>query len=146
MTAPKTRSSDRLQNPRDELKRAVQRAERALAAASGEGFREVFPRVRRAVVDSEPLVRVLGRLVRQGRRRVRSTDLLPPDQLQDAVQPVRVAVGRLANTTPAKFSADFGEYTRRVDALIVVGKAVLDRGVEPVEPEELDEWKPFREP
>ena len=58
------------------------------------------------------------------------------------------SVGRLANTTPAKpakFRADFGEYTRRVEALVAVGKAVLDRGLELVKLEELDEWHPFRE-
>ena len=146
MTAPKNRSSERLQNPRYELERAVKRAKSALAASSGEGFREVLPRVRRAVVDSELLVMVLGSLVRQGLRRVRSKDLLPPEQVQDAIQHLRAAVGRLANTTPAKLSADYAEYTQRVQAVIDVGCAVLDRGLEPVEREELDEWKPFREP
>ena len=57
--------------------------------------------MRRAVVDSEPLVMVLGSLVRQGLRR------LPPDQVHDAIQPLRAAVGGLANTTPSKLFADY---------------------------------------
>ena len=72
------RAADRLPNTRDELERAIQRAERGLAAASAEGFREVLLRVRQAVRQSdllrvrqavrqsERLVVVLDRLVLQG--------------------------------------------------------------------------------
>ena len=60
---------DRIQNPRDELKRGIQRAEKGLSGAPGEGFREVLQRVRHAVLDSERLVAVLDRLVDQGLRR-----------------------------------------------------------------------------
>ena len=64
-----------------------------------------------------------------------------------ALQAVRAAVGSLAITTPLKFSADYKRYTERVEALIEIGRAVLDRGVESsVNVAELDEWKPFREP
>jgi hypothetical protein len=45
-------SLDRIQNPRDELQRAIQRAEKGLSGAAGEGFREVLTRVRQAVLDS----------------------------------------------------------------------------------------------
>ena len=56
-------------------------------------------------------------------------------------------MGRLAKTTPAKFSEDYEQYNQRVRALIQVGRSVLDRGLDPPEGiEELDEWKPFREP
>ena len=62
------------------------------------------------------------------------------------VQTVRAAVGALAATTPAKFSADYKRYTACVAALIDVGRDVLERGIEsPVKVAELDEWKPFRE-
>ena len=136
----------RLQNPRDELERAIQRAERGLAGTSAEGFREVCSRIRQAVLDSERLVMVLGRLVRQGLRRRGSTDLLSPSELRDPIQAIRAAVGRLANTTPSKLSSDYDEYNQRVRALIAVGRSVLERGLAPVMLEELDEWGPFREP
>ena len=89
---------------------------------------------------------VLGRLARQGLRRRGSTDLLPPSEVQDRIQAVRAAVGRLANTTLSKLSNDYDEYNQRVRALIAAGRSVLDRGLEPVTLEELDEWGPFREP
>ena len=137
----------RLGNVRDELTRGIQRTERALAAASVEGFREVVPRVRQAVLECERLVMLLDRLVLQGFRRRRRTDPLAPSDVEPAIQAVRVAVGSLAVTTPAKFSVDYKGYTQRVEALIEVGRAVLDRGVESsVKLAELDEWEPFREP
>ena len=139
--------ADRLPNPRDELQRAIQRAERGLAAASAEGFREVLLRVRQAVLQCERLVVVLDRLVVQGVRRRPSTEPLAPSDVEPAIHAVRAAVGSLAATTPLKFSADYKRYTDRVDALIDVARAVLDRGVESsVNVAELDEWKPFREP
>ena len=67
--ARKRPSVDRIQNPCDELKRGIQRAENGLSGAAGEGFREVLQRVRQAVLDSERLVAVLDRLVDQGLRR-----------------------------------------------------------------------------
>ena len=143
----KTRPVDRLPNPRDELGRAIQRAERGLAAASAEGFQELLRRVRQAVLQSERLVVVLDRLVLQGFRRRESTDSLAPSDVEPALQAVRAAVGSVATTTPLKFSADYKRYTERVEALIEVGRKVLDRGVESsVNVAELDEWKPFREP
>ena len=146
MTA-KPRSPDRLPNVRDELKRAIQRAERGLAAASTEGFRDVLQRVREAVLHSERLVVVLDHLVLQGFRPRRAGNPLAPSEVEAVIQPVRAAVGALAVTTPLKFSEDYRGYTERVDALIKVGRAVLDRGVEsPAGVAELDEWKPFREP
>ena len=145
--ARKRSSADRLQNPRDELQRAIQRAERGLAGASGEGFREVSKRVRQAVVDSERLVMVLDRLARQGLRPRGSSDHLAPSDVQEPIQAVREAVGRLANTTPSKFSSDYDQYNQRVRKLMVVGRSVLERGLEASEKlEELDEWTPFREP
>ena len=144
--APRNPAAGRLQNPRDELERAIQRAERGLAGTSAEGFREVSRRMRQAVLDSERLVTVLGRLAHQGLRRRGSTELLSPAEVQDPIQAVRAAVGRLANTTPSKLSSDHDEYNRRVQALIKVGRAVLERGLEPVTVGELDEWGPFREP
>lgn len=140
--------ADRLPNVRDDLTRAIQRAERGLAAASVEGFRDVLPRVRQAVLNCERLVIVLDRLVVQGlRRRRRVSDPLAVSDVEPAIQAVRVAVGSRAVTTPAKFSADYKRYTERVEALIKVGGAVLERGLEPpAKVAELDEWKPFREP
>ena len=146
LMARKRPSAGRLQNPRDELQRAIQRTARGLAGASGEGFREVLMRVRQAVVDSERLVVVLDRLARQGLRPRGSSPPLPPSDVQEPIRAVRATVGRLANTTPSKFSSDFDQYTQSVGALIAVGQCVLDRGVEPsVKLEELDEWTPFRE-
>ncbi len=143
----KKRPADRLPNPRDELQRAIQRAERGLAAATAEGFREVLLRVRHAVLLSERLVVVLDRLVLHGFRRRQSTEPLAPSDVEPAIQAVRVAVGSLAATTPLKFSADYKRYTERVEALIEVARVVVDRGVESsVNVAELDEWKLFREP
>ena len=60
---------------------------------------------------------------------------------------MRAAVGALASTTPGKFSGDYDQYNHRARALIAIGQAVLDRGVDsPVKRQELDEWEPFREP
>ena len=74
-------------------------------------------------------------------------ELLSASEVQAPIQVLRVAVGVLAATTPLKFSADYKQYTERVQALIDVARSVLDRGLEPVAPlSELDEWKPFREP
>ena len=64
-------------------------------AASAEGFRDVSKRVRQAVVDSERLLMVLDRLVRQGLRRRGSSGYLSPSEVQDPIQAVREAVGRL---------------------------------------------------
>ena len=91
--ARKPASGGRLQNPRDEVNRAIQRAERGLAAASGEGFREVLKRVRQAVVDSERLVVVLDRVARQGLRPRGSSAQLPPSDVQESIQPDRGPVG-----------------------------------------------------
>ena len=142
----KNPAAGRLQNPRDELERAIKRAERGLAGASAEGFREVSERIRRAVVDSQRLVMVLDSLARQCLRRRGSTDLLSPSEVQEPIQAVRAAVGRLASTTPSKLSSDYDEYNRRAEALIAAGRSVLGRGLAPVALEELDEWGPFREP
>ena len=99
------------------------------------------------VLQSQRLVVVLDRLVLQGFRRRQSTDPLAPSDVEPAVRAVRVALGSLAVTTPLKFSADYKRYTELVEALIEVGRAVLDRGVESsLRVAELDEWKPFREP
>ena len=146
LMAPKNPSAGRLQNPRDELERAIKRAERGLAGASGEGFREVSERIRRAVLDSQRLVMVLDSLARQGLRRRGSTDPLSPSEVQEPIQAVRAAVGRIASATPSKLSGDYDEYNRRVEALIAVGRSVLERGLAPVALEELDEWGPFQEP
>ena len=73
-------------------------------------------------------------------------DELSPSEVQEPIQAVRAAVGRLASTTPSKLSADYDEYNRRVEALIAAGRSVLGRGLAPVALEELDEWGPFREP
>ena len=91
---------------------------------------------------------VLDRLVLQGFRcRSSTTDPLAPSDVEPAIQAVRAAVGSLAVTTPLNFSADYKGYTQRVDGLIEVGRAVLDRGVESsMKVAELDEWEPFREP
>ena len=138
---------DRLQNPRDELTRSLHRVETALSGASAEGFRELFPRVRRAVAASESLVQVLDQLTRQGLRRRGSSSFVSTSEVQDPLQEVREIVGRLANTTPAKFSEDYEQYNQRVRALIGVGRSVLDRGLDPPEGlKGLDEWKPFTEP
>ena len=48
-----------LVNPGYELENAIQRAERGLAAAAAEGFREVVPRLREAVLQCERLVVVV---------------------------------------------------------------------------------------
>ena len=101
---------------------------------------------RHAVVDSQRLVMVLDSLARQGLRRRGATDLLSPSEVQEPIQAVRAAVGRLASTTPSKLSSDYDEYNRRVEALIAAGRSVLGRGLAPVALEELDEWGPFREP
>ena len=61
---PKKLSAARLQNPRDELERAITRAERGLVGASREGFREVSERLRHAIADSQRLVMVLDSLAR----------------------------------------------------------------------------------
>ena len=145
--ARKQSSVDRPSNPRYELQRAIQRAQRGLAGASGEGFREVSKRVRQAVVDSEHLVMVLDRLARQGLRPRGSSDHLSPFEVQEPIQAVCEAVGQLAKTTPAKFSSDYDQYNQRVRALMAVGRSVLERGVGPsVKLEELAEWTPFSEP
>ena len=90
---------------------------------------------------------VLDRLVRQGLRRRGSSGYLSPSEVQEPIQAVREAVGRLANTTPAKFSSDYDQYNQRVGALMAIGRSVLDRGLEPsVKLEKLDKWTPFREP
>ena len=137
----------RLQNPSYEIKMGVQRAERGLAEASTAGFRELCPSVRNAVIESERLVVVLDRLVRQGLRRPGSGDPVAAADVKDAVKAVRQAVGRLAETTPAKFSDDYTQYNQRVRTLITVARSVLDRGLQaPPGPGELDEWQPFREP
>ena len=118
-----------------------------MSGASTEGFREIFPGVRHAVAASERLVLVLDRLTRQGLRRVGSSSFVSISEVQEPIQEVREIVGRLAKTTPAKFSDDYEQYNQRVRALIQVGRSVLDRGLDPPEGiEELDEWKPFREP
>ena len=141
------RTTHRLQNPRDELQRAVQRAERGIAASSAEGFREILERVRQAVLQSERLVVVLDRLVQQGFDRRQRAKPVAPSDVEPVVQAVRVAVGAFAMTTPTKFSTDYKRYTEAVEALIQVGRAVLERGVaSPVKVAELDEWKPFRGP
>ena len=145
--ARKRPSLDRIQNPRDELQRAIQRAEKGLSGAAGEGFREVLTRVRQAVLDSERLVAVLDRLVGQGLRRRSSDNFIQPSEVQDAIGAVRAAVGALASTTPAKFSGDYDQYNQRARALIAIAQAVLDPGLDsPVKRQELDEWEPFREP
>ena len=145
--ARKRSSSDRIPNPRDELQRGIQRAEKGLSGAAGEGFREVLQRVRQAVLDSERLVAVLDRLVEQGLRRRGSDNFVQPSEVQDAIGAVRAAVGVLASTTPAKFSRDYDQYNQSLRALIATGQAVLDRGLDsPVKRQELDEWEPFREP
>lgn len=132
---------------RGPYERAIQRAEKGLAAASAEGFREALLRVRQAVLQCERLVVVLDRPVLQGFRRRQSTEPLAPSDVEPAIQAVRAAVGSLAVTTPLKFSADYKRYTERVEALIEVGRKVLDRRVESsVKVAELDESKPFREP
>ena len=92
------------------------------------------------------MITVLGRLARQVLRRPGSTEPLSPEEVQDPIQAVRAAVGRLAHTTPSKLSSDHDGYSRRVQALIRVGRAVLERGLEPVTVAELDEWRPLREP
>ena len=144
--ARKRPSVDRIQNPRDELKRGIQRAEKGLSGAAGEGFREVLQRVRQAVLDSERLVAVLDRLV-DGLRRRGSDSFVQPSEVQDAIGAVRAAVGALASTTPAKFSGDYSQYNQCLRALIATGQAVLDRGLDsPVKRQEFDEWEPFREP
>ena len=141
--AARKRPADRLPNPRDEL----QRAERGLRAESAEGFRGVLLRVRQAVLQCERLVVVLDLLVLQGFRRRQPTDPLASSDVEPAIQAVRAAVGSLLVTTPLKFFADYKRYTERVEALIEVGRAVLDRGVESsARVAELDEWKLFREP
>ena len=145
--AQERKRPDRLQNPRDELTRALHHVETALSGASTEGFSEVFPNVRRAVAGSERLVLVLDQLTRQGFRRRQSSSFVSIAEVQEPIQEVREIVGRLAKTTPAKFSEDYEQYNQRVRALIQVGQSVLDRGLDPPERlEELDEWKPFREP
>ena len=136
----------RLSNPRDELQRAIQRAERGVAAASAEGFREVLQRVRQAVLDSERLVLVLDQLIRQGLRRRQSSDRVSSSEVEAAIDAVRRAVGSLSRTTPLQLSAVYGQYTERVDVLLAVARSILDRGLDPpVNVRELDEWKPFRE-
>ena len=146
MAAPQ-RPTGRLSKPRDDLQRAIQAAERGLASASAEGFREVLKHARDAVLGSQRLVLVLDHLVRQGLRRQQSPELLSASEVQVPIQALRVAVGVLAATTPLKFSADYKQYTERVQALIDIARSVLDRGLEPVAPlSELDEWKLFREP
>ena len=45
------------------------------------------------------------------------------------------------------FSVNCKDYTERIETLIEVGRAVLDRGVESWKKvAEMDEWEPFREP
>ena len=145
MAAPQ-RPAGRLTRPRDDLQSAIQRAERGLAAASTEGFRDVLRHVRDAVLGSQRLVFILERLLRQGLRRQQSPQLLPAADVQAAIQALRAAVGVLAVTTPVRFSTDYNRYAERLQELIAVGRAVLDRGLEPVAPPpELDEWMPFRE-
>jgi len=113
-----------------------------LRLPSAEGFRELPQRVRQAVLQSQRLVVLLDRLVLQGFRRRQSSDPLVPSDVEPAIQAVRTAVRSLAGTTPLKFSADYKGYTERVEALIKVGRAVLDRGVESsVKIAELDEWE-----
>ena len=56
-------------------------------------------------------------------------------------------MGAFASTTPAKFSEDYNQHNQCLLALIAIGQAVLDRGLDsPVKRQELDEWEPFREP
>lgn len=147
MPATKAFGGYRLPNARDELKHVIQRAERGLAAASAEGFAEVLLRVRQAVLQCERLVVVLDRFVLQGFRSRQSIEPLVPTDVEPAIQAVRAAVGSLAVTTPLKFFADHKRYTERVEPLIDVGRAVLNRGVESsVNVAALDEWRLFREP
>ena len=48
---------------------------------------------------------------------------------------------------PRSSRAVYDQYNHRVRALIAIGQAVLDRGLDsPVKRQELDEWEPFREP
>ncbi len=144
--ARKRTARDRLQAPRDELQRAIARAEKGLSGASAEGFRELLKRVRQAVLESERLVGILDRLVRQGLRRSGSATLVPHSEVQDALREIRAAVGSLAATTPAKFSADYERYNQAAKALIHVGRAAHERGLEPAAKlGELDEWEPFRQ-
>ena len=142
----RSRSVDRVVNVRDELTRAMQRAERGLAAVSAQGFREVSRRVRQAVLDSERLVVVLDRLVVQGFRRRGRKEPVTAAAVEPAIQAVRAAVGAFAVTTAPRFSADYQRYAQAVERLVEVARSVLDRGVEsPVNAVELDEWKMFRD-
>ena len=117
-----------------------------IAAASAEGFCEVLQRARHAVLESERLVRVRDQVARQGLRRLRSSDRVSQPEVQTAIQALRAAVGSISRTTPLKFSADDRQYTDQVNALVAVARSVLDRGLDPPDDRELDEWKLFREP
>ena len=123
--APKTRPADRLPNPWYELKRAIQRAERGLAAASAEGFREVLLRVRQAVLQSERLVVVLDRLVLQGSGGVTRPILWrrPMSSLPSRPCVAQTSCGCLYGVTGARYV--FGFLTFSLSRLVSLGAGVI---------------------
>ena len=147
--ASKPSASDRLSNVGDELKRAVGHVERELSSAAVEGFQGVEHRVRGAVASSERLARVLDGIASQGflpRGRSDGVDLLAAPDVRSVIAGVQVALGRLAATTPDRFSEDYAEYLKQAKLLVELAASVRKRGVRAAEQEGFEAWRPFNGP
>ena len=135
----------RVANPADTLTRALRAASRALARAETSGFDGLSERVRDAAAASQRLTLVVEQLARQGYRPLGArSELVPHESALSACANVRRTVGALAQTTPRDLSSRYQEYASALEALIALGDAVAERGVESQPAPERPQWQVFR--
>ena len=134
----------RISNPTPELKRAVRRAEEALAAAERDGFQGIEQRMGSAALGSARLAEVLGSFADHGfSPNHAKREPIQPEEVQSAISATRATLGALALVTPTSLSGDYEAYVAAVRTLIKVADAVRDRGVVPGS-KESDEWSYFQ--
>ncbi len=135
----------RVAHPSYTLTRALRAASRGLARAETCGFDGLAERVRDAAAASRRLTLVVEQLARQGYRPLRaSSEAVPHEIVTSACGDVRRAVGALAQTTPRELSSHYQEYTSALEALIALGEAIAERGVDSEPALEPPGWQAFR--
>ena len=134
----------RISNPSSELKRAVRRAEEALAAAERDGFEGIEQRMGGAALGSARLAEVLGSFADHGFSPTRAKgESVRPEEIQSAISAARATLGALALVTPMSLSVRYKAYVAAVRTLITVADAVRDQGVVRGS-KEPDEWSYFQ--